>query len=440
LPAPDGYDKIESMNPKIIYRLDRWVGTPACFILSLIERVARLFRPAPAAKRKPNRILFVKLVEMGSTVLACPAFEEAAQWVGRENIYILVFKQNRPIVDLLPYFPPGNILSVDDSSVGRAIFGLLRVLIRVRRERIDAAIDLEGLTRSSALITYLTGAPKRAGYFNFTMEGPYRGRLFTHEMAYNFQHHTSRMFVALLRALKGPTGQAPVYKGAVHDGDMRIPKFMPTDRDREEMRGLLSSWGSRVEGARVVILNPNCSDLIPLRRWPDERMIELGRRILAHLPDVILVLTGTESEKPGAEKIAAGIGSRERVLTLAGRTTLRQLLTLYGMAHVLVSNDSGPCHFASLSDIHVVALFGPETPQLYSPLGPRVRTLSAGLSCSPCVNMLNHRFSPCSDNRCMQAIPVDEVFDTVLKALDEPGETRNDLPHDVPGQPQGMKI
>ncbi|GAG51039.1 unnamed protein product, partial [marine sediment metagenome] len=100
-------------------------------------------------------------------------------------MFFLVFEQNRPIVDLLPYFEPENIITIDDSNLGKFVSGLWRAILRVRREKIDAAIDMEGLTRSSAIITYLTGARRRVGYHNFTSEGPYRGRLFTHELNYN---------------------------------------------------------------------------------------------------------------------------------------------------------------------------------------------------------------------------------------------------------------
>jgi ADP-heptose:LPS heptosyltransferase len=107
----------------------------------------------------------------------------------------------------------------------------------------------------------------------------------------------------------------------------------------------------------------------------------------------------------------------ERVVCLAGKTTLRELLVLYGLADVLVTNDSGPGHFASMTDIQSIVLFGPETPALFGPIGGRGKTLYANLACSPCVNVFNHRFSPCRNNRCMQAISVDEVFHAVQACL-----------------------
>jgi ADP-heptose:LPS heptosyltransferase len=164
-----------------------------------------------------------------------------------------------------------------------------------------------------------------------------------------------------------------------------------------------------------VLLNPNASDMLPLRRWPTERFIELGKRVLASEPSATIVITGAPDEADAAREIAIAI-SPTRAISVAGATTLRQLIALYTFADALVTNDSGPGHFASLTKLPSLVLFGPETTALFGPLGKNVRTLSAQLACSPCVNALNHRFSPCTDNVCMQGISVDDCF-TILQQM-----------------------
>jgi lipopolysaccharide heptosyltransferase II len=401
------------LRPDRIALIDRWVAKPLCAACSLFERLRRLrARPAPEG---PRRIVFVKLIEMGSTVLACPAFAEAEKLVGRENLFILVFAPNRPILEVLRYFRPENVIAIDDRNLPAFALGLLRALFRVWRERIDTAIDMEGLTSSSALITYLTRAPRRVGFYNFTSQGPYRGRLLTHELNYNFQHHVSRQFVALVRAAARSREEVPLLKERIPDQVIELPEFVPSSEGREEVRALLREAAGTDPG-RLLLLNPNCSDLLPLRRWPSERFVELGRRLLVELPDATLVMTGAPSEAEEAARIARAIGS-ERAFSLAGRTSLRQLLVLYSLADLLVSNDSGPVHFAALTPVPVVALFGPETPLLYGPLSRRARVLQSGLACSPCVSILNHRMSPCTDNQCMQRITVEEVLAAARELL-----------------------
>jgi ADP-heptose:LPS heptosyltransferase len=317
----------------------------------------------------------------------------------------------------MPFIPPENVITVDRKSLGRFVTGLLKALRRIRREKIDTAIDLEGLTRSSAIITYLSGAVNRVGYFNFTSEGPYRGRLFTHELNYGFQHHTWKAFLGMVRALNAAPGDVPALKVHIPDTDMQIPQFIPTATETENVRRILREMAGRDPHHPLLLLNPNCSDLLPLRRWADNRFIELAQRILDTIPEATVSITGAPDEKNEAEAMASQIGRPGRCFSMAGRTTLRELLALYCLSDVLVSNDSGPCHFAALTPIKVVALFGPETPLLYGPLSRNAVSISAGLACSPCVNMLNHRFSPCNDNKCMQAISVDQVFGKVREVL-----------------------
>ena len=85
---------------------------------------------------------------------------------------------------------------------------------------------------------------------------------------------------------------------------------------------------------------------------------------------------------------------------------------------MLVTNDSGPAHFASLTPIEVVVLFGPETPRLFAAPSPRTHPFWAGLACSPCINAFNDRRSPCPDNVCMQRIAVDQVLGRVRLLFD----------------------
>ena len=73
-----------------------------------------------------------------------------------------------------------------------------------------------------------------------------------------------------------------------------------------------------------------------------------------------------------------------------------------------------------MTPIHVVTLFGPETPALLAARSPNAIALWAGIACSPCVNAYNNRQSVCRNNLCMQAITVDDVFEEVARIYDSP--------------------
>jgi ADP-heptose:LPS heptosyltransferase len=93
-------------------------------------------------------------------------------------------------------------------------------------------------------------------------------------------------------------------------------------------------------------------------------------------------------------------------------------MILYDLAELMVTNDSGPAHYSTLTSIDVITLFGPETPAVFGARTPRSHILWTGLVCSPCVNAFNDRQSACRQNLCMERITVDEVFDVACRVFE----------------------
>jgi ADP-heptose:LPS heptosyltransferase len=93
------------------------------------------------------------------------------------------------------------------------------------------------------------------------------------------------------------------------------------------------------------------------------------------------------------------------------------LLHVFDLAHVMVSNDSGPAHFAALTRVHVIVFFGPEIPERYRPLATSSDVVHTGFSCSPCIGPYNQRLSPCNDNLCLKTIDIPAVCDLVRRRL-----------------------
>jgi ADP-heptose:LPS heptosyltransferase len=397
-----------SSEARTLQWIDRRIGPPICFLLTLFRKAGALFG---GEETGPVRsILFLKLAEQGSTVLAHGAVARAVAKVGRENVHFLVFEENRFIVDVIGLVPPGNVHTVRTGSAWTMATSAVSVIAELKRRRIDACVDMEFFARFSAAIAYVTGIPVRVGFHVFFGEGPYRGDLMTHRLLYNPHLHTSRAFTSLVMALDAEPADFPTF-GVVPPASPPLPVFVPAPGEVDEVSAILSKAGVP-RGARLVILNANASDLLPLRKWDSANYEVLARRLIAEFPELHVGFTGSPEEAPRIAEIVACVGSA-RGVCLAGRTTLRQLLVLFGLAEVLVTNDSGPAHFAALTTIDVVALFGPETPLLFSAPGPRNHSLWAGIACSPCINAFNNRQTACRDNVCMKTITVEQVLDKV---------------------------
>jgi ADP-heptose:LPS heptosyltransferase len=403
-----------SLDTRKLQFIDRWVGIPVCGVLSLV-RLLLGGRRSEALPERLSKILFVKFAEQGSTVLAYKAILRGIEMVGRENIYFLVFEENRFILDVMNLILEENVITIDHKSLFRAGMDALRALKRIRRLGIDAAIDLEFFSRSSAALTFLTGARSRVGFHTFFGEGPYRGDLMTHRLLYNPYLHTSQSFQLMVEALEQAPAQLPTTQSPVPKVNSASPKFGASSSEQEEVRAILRRETGREGALRMILLNPNASDLLPLRKWPTSRYVELARRLLERFPDACIGMTGAPSETETVAQLAREVGS-PRCFSLAGKTTLRQLLVLYTLSELLITNDSGPAHFASMTQITVITLFGPETPLLYHALSARTIPVWMQLPCSPCVNAYNNRQSPCRNNICMQAITVDRVFGLACKS------------------------
>jgi ADP-heptose:LPS heptosyltransferase len=255
------------------------------------------------------------------------------------------------------------------------------------------------------------------GFHSHRGEGPYRGDLLTHRVVFNPYLHTSQAFYLLVEAIDEPAEAFPAFARRPPALDRTSISFQPTEMELAHVRWVLGENAGRP----LVLLNANASDLMPLRRWPAERYVELARLILAERPEAAVAFTGAPAEADAVARLVAEVGS-DRCVSLAGRTSLRQLLAAYTLAEVLVTNDSGPAHFASLTPINVVVLFGPETPRLFAALSSRTHPLWAGLACSPCISAGNNRLSACRDNVCMQEIGVEQVLAAVLRLTPERAE------------------
>ena len=402
------------MEIKKMRLLDRWVGSPVCAGLTAVRRVQDRFKAEPS--ETPKRILFVKLVEQGATIVAEPAIRRAVEMVGRNNVFMAVFPQNRFIIDVLDIIPEQNVITIRSSSLWGFGIDTVKAIARLRKEKIDTAIDFEFFSRFSGALSYLSGAKRRVGFHSFAGEAAYRGDLMTHRLAYNYTLHTSQTYRVLVEALRFPRDQLPAIE--LHPtADRKTPSFSPAPAEIPEVKAIVRGALGCETIPPLILLNANSGDLLPLRTWSQDRYVELAKRLLDHYPDIAIAFTGAPDEAKNAWELTTRVNSA-RCISLGGKTTLRQLLVLYSISEIMVTNDSGPAHYASITPIDVITLFGPENPGVFGSQSPRSHIIWAGLACSPCVNAFNQRISTCTNNICMQKITVDEVFNTVIREYD----------------------
>ncbi len=397
------------MHPDTMRKIDRLAGSPLCWLFTLLIKLLKLVGLLKAPAGEPKRILFIELAEIGGLVVAYPCLAHAQRKFPGAELYFCTFKGGKGILGLMGIVPAERQLIIDPDGLFSFLRTTLKALFKMRKLGVDAIINLETYARFSSLLSILSGASRRVGFDRFHEEGHYVGDLYTHKVIYNPHVHASQTFISLVEALAEDGGPEPRAKIDLSQVSVQVPLVETNPQAKQSIWAKLKERDPGVgEHHKLVILNPNASDLVAARRWPTSYFLELAVSLLQD-PDIFIVLTGTPDEAAHAAKVRRDMGV-ERIIDMAGRTTLPELIDLYNQCSLLVTNDSGPAHFASLTNLPVLVLFGPETPDIYGPLGDNVEVITRRLACSPCVSVYNQKRSACTKNVCLTSITPDEVY------------------------------
>lgn len=142
--------------------------------------------------------------------------------------------------------------------------------------------------------------------------------------------------------------------------------------------------------------------------WLPERFKALNERLLQD-PNVYLIYFGDPAGLSLVNAICDGMG--ERVINLAGKTTIRTLMALIQKCSVFLTNDSGPMHIAYALKTKLLALFGSTSDVKTGPFG-NSQIIHKHVKCSPCYK----RKCPI-DFKCMTSISVEEVATAIHQLL-----------------------
>lgn len=398
------------MNIGLIRFVDKWPGSIICFFLDVFNRI---FPDRTTAKPPYRKILFIELSEMGSIILAYPAFKEILDSYDHPEFHMLTFKKNKPAAEMLGIFK--HIHTIDDSSLPKFVSDCLRTIFKLPREHFDVVFEMELFSRFASILTYLSGKI-RVGFYAYDMEGLYMGNLLTHRVIYNPHIHMKDNFLSLVDALQLDTNDPPLSKKHIREISRELPVWRIDEAKCMVLKQKLYHKSRTIfdAGSKLVLVKAS-GGILPIRAWPAHRYKELITRLLCH-SEIHILLIGTGDECMVNDDIKGSI-QNDRCINLTNATSLDDVLNLMHISHLLISNDGGPAHFASMTGIRTMVFYGPETPALYGPLGNNCTVLYSRYSCSPCLSAYNHRKSSCKNNLCLQSIDAGYVYDMALKIL-----------------------
>ncbi len=182
-------------------KVDRMAGKFICWMLSLVSRRQKKI----PLESDIQKILVILLSEMGSPILAQPMFAHIRAKHPGATVYVLLFNQNKEVLELVDVVPSENIITVRNTSLTRFLSDSFSSIIKMHKIKIDTVIDCELFSRVSAIYSFLSGAKIRAGFHPHTQEGLFRGDFINQPVLYNPYHHISQQFITLAEAIGSET-------------------------------------------------------------------------------------------------------------------------------------------------------------------------------------------------------------------------------------------
>ena len=391
-------------------KIDRYIGAFICRILSLFYRKSR----DEDDGFQPKKFLVILLSEMGSLVLAYPMFQQIKKRYPGAELYGLLFDKNKEILTLLNVTPEKNILTVRDTTFGAFTIDCLRALNQIRKLKLDVAIDCELFARISSIISFLSGARIRVGFHPHTQEGLYRGTFINRPVLFNPYHHISRQFLNLVSAIDSVS--TPMVKQAARHNNLKPPAIEFAAAEIEAMLRDLRADFPVIDGKKLILVYPG-GGILPIRAWPRHYYSQVAGELIKKGYAVGIV--GLVADKALATAILTDC-NHPACIDLTGYTrSVRELMLIFHLAKLLITNDGGPGQFAALTPVPTIIFYGPETPDLYGPVDDKATLFYNPLPCSPCLTAYNHRNSPCDgDNVCLKQIPPQQVLKSALQILE----------------------
>ena len=306
-----------------------------------------------------QRILIVKPSSLGDIIHVFPALTNLAKHFPQAEFDFLINPQFSGILDFSPVAIRKKIL-FERKRLGKITTVLpeaIKLAKTLRQEKYDLVIDFKGLFRSAI---FSCCAKARYGCAGFDAPREKISRIFYRFKAAVSSTHAVERNVELVNLLTGNNYPTPVCDIPERDYNAEILDALPE---------------------KFVLMLPGA-------RWESKRFPEsFFGEIAGHLSrnGISSILAGSSDEIPHCEKIISASNSDPNIISLAGKTSFKDLFELTRRAKAVVCNDSGPLHIASILNKEIFAFFGATNPDKTGPWNSNAHIYKLDLPCSGCL-------------------------------------------------------
>lgn len=334
----------------------------------------------------PHKILIIKPSSLGDVVHSLPFLNSVRKCFPQAEIHWIIARELEGLLQGHPMVNKLWIINKDEwkkiKNVKGTISELNTLFKKLKREKFDIVVDLQGLLRSGVL-TAATSAPVRVG-FSEAREG---SKLFyTHKIKGGRDIHAVDRYLKIADFL------------GCDITDIRFP--LPDNQSPSSIFHPSSLIPHTSEDYAVMV--PGARK--PANRWPARRFGEL-----ASVLPVETVVIGSMDDRILADEVVEA--SKGKAISIAGKTDLKSMMEVIKGARFMVTNDTGPMHIAVALGIRVFAIFGPADPARTGPYGEGHFVIREDVSCGPCFRRT------CSDMKCMNDLSAGKVYEIIREKI-----------------------
>lgn len=328
---------------------------------------------------------------VGDVIMATPTLRCFRSNFPKSRIFAVIRKYAYGVIENGPWFD--EVITMDDKT----LLGMIRLVRKIREIRPDMAIVLPNSFRS-ALIMRIAGVKNIYGYYinqrSFLLTGgPVPVSLDNKAVPCPMLKY----YLEICRWLRLDLPTLP------------RPEIFISEAVQTKANQLLDQYGIE-EGDLVIGFNPGAK-FGSSKCWPPEYFAKLAELIEERWPARILLFVG-----PGEEDIAKNIIESSKVQIIntgPDQIDLSLLKPMIKRCQLLITNDTGPRHYAVALDRPVVVIMGSTDPRYTAANLEKTIVVRKDISCAPC-----HKKVCPYNHECMTSISPEEVMEAAERLIE----------------------
>jgi len=360
---------------------------------SKLKRITQL-RNKSIDPKSVQRILVIKLYGIGNVILSVPLLKNIKHHFPNAKITLIVEDRAKEIAYMLnSYYDCLTIVSMKNTLTCK--IDLVKKLMSSKADVIFSTFPMtnNNISRLLPFISskYIIGYPQ-PGFEKF----------YTHPLSFYYFDHEVILNLKMLHCFRGR---------GLSDLDDSLETQINLDVNHNQLLVI-----QKAKKKYKFVIGFHCGSRIDLKqkRWSEKNFSEL-MKILSSQYECMNILLGGFSEINLNTRIAQEIN--EGALNMAGKLTLKETCAVMKNLDLIITNDSGLLHVATLIGVPAVALFGPTNEKKNGPWGDPLKytILKSDMDCRPCHAV--GKPLECNDPKCINNIKITDVLEVVLERL-----------------------